>query len=75
MCNDHLISGTNGIPDKSITASTVYGLSDKTTNYGPERGRLNTVETKDPAGVTQIGAWVAEKGNLNQWIQVTLFQY
>lgn len=69
VCNDNVVSG---LPDSAITASSVFGIKDKSNNYGPERAKLNLTETKDAAGVTQAGAWVAEKGNLMQWIQVEL---
>ena len=71
VCNDNVISGSNGLPDSAMTVSSEYGINDKLTNYGSERARLNSTETKDAAGVIQMGAWVAEKGNMMQWIQVT----
>lgn len=52
------------------TASSQMAPNDKQNNYGPDRAQLNAVEAKDASGVTQMGAWVAEKNNFNQWIQV-----
>lgn len=54
----------------AATASSHFSPNDKTVNYGPDRAILNATETKDAAGVTQMGGWVAEKDNFNQWIQV-----
>ena len=71
-CNDYLISGSNPVPDSSITASSVYGSSDPKHNYGPERARINATETKDAHGITQIGAWTAGVLDKNQFIKVLL---
>jgi len=66
LCDENLMPAMVA----SMTSSSEYGSGDKTTNYGAARGVINSTEVKDASGVTQMGAWVAEKSNFNQWIQV-----
>ncbi|KAH3701466.1 discoidin, CUB and LCCL domain-containing protein 2-like [Dreissena polymorpha] len=56
----------------SVKASSTFDLTDKSTNYGPDRAFINATEVKDASGITQMGAWVAEKNAINQWIQIEL---
>ncbi|KAJ8316372.1 hypothetical protein KUTeg_006386 [Tegillarca granosa] len=72
VCDQYLVSGPNGVPDSAFNASSVYHVNDPKHVYGPERGRLNLTETKDSSGNTLIGAWSADKLDVNQYIQVEL---
>lgn len=65
-CKDDLVSTFS----TAMTSSSEMTPNDKSNNYGPDRAVLNTHQTKDSSGVTQMGAWVAEKDSFNQWIQV-----
>ncbi|WAR05420.1 hypothetical protein MAR_020789 [Mya arenaria] len=68
QCEENLIPAVLD----SMTSSSVNDVSDKTTNYGAGRGVINATQVKDAHGITQMGAWIPEKSNLNQWLQIQL---
>uniref|UniRef100_K1QGX0 Inactive carboxypeptidase-like protein X2 n=1 Tax=Magallana gigas TaxID=29159 RepID=K1QGX0_MAGGI len=73
-CDEYLVSGTNPVPDSHITASSEYGTHDPKHDYSAARARINNTETKNPQGVTQMGAWTADILDKNQYIRVELNQ-
>ena len=72
LCSyNYLISGSNGIPDSQITASSDWGASNPAykTDSGPSRSRINTTYYMDGT-VKRIGCWSAFNSDQQQYIQV-----
>ena len=65
-CRDALGMEIGAISDSQISASSGYK---KPSAHAASQGRLNFQETSDKAG-----AWVAATNDVNQWLQVDLYQ-
>jgi hypothetical protein len=71
-CDDSLVTGPRGVPDKQITASSYY--EDSLYVDSPERARLNLeeerVQRNDGKYAILGGGWMARDKTKNQWLQV-----
>ena len=55
-----------GLEDRRIPSGAFSASSSYNSKHGPDRARLNQV-----AGRGRTGAWVAQRKNARQWLQVT----
>ncbi|XP_071175832.1 uncharacterized protein [Mytilus edulis] len=69
VCKNSLVSG---VAEDKLTSSSQFGSGDPFSDYGAARGKLNNKEVMDNTGKTLIGAWVAGKNDVDQYIQVEL---
>ncbi|KAL3886785.1 hypothetical protein ACJMK2_026757 [Sinanodonta woodiana] len=69
VCHEYLVSGPNGIPDSSLTASSQWNSHLPFDHNGPERARLFSLAIDFGNGTYYRGAWSAGVIDKNQYVQ------
>lgn len=69
VCHEYLISGSNGIPDNKLTATSTWSNSSNQDGH-PYRARLFNSGFNFGNGTYLVGGWVAGVNDKQQYIQV-----